>query len=142
MARGGPVFPRLLSGWVSPWAPHSQSGGPMRSAVPLIAGFLGATVLSCDLLPAQTYRAYTAEPDLAERPSLILQTNAAGDNIHVIDPTSRRIIGVIDGIPRSHGVTVHPDGTFFYVTNEQDHTLDIVDTRTYAIVKRLELAAG
>jgi hypothetical protein len=33
----------------------------------------------------------------------IVQTNSAGDNIHLIDPTSQKIVGEIKGVPINHG---------------------------------------
>ena len=44
---------------------------------------------------------------------LIVQTNAAGDNIHLIDPTSNTIVGKISGIEVNHGIAAAPDvGSF------------------------------
>ena len=33
----------------------------------------------------------------------IIQTNSAGDNIHVIDPDTNKVVGVITGIEVNHG---------------------------------------
>ena len=44
---------------------------------------------------------------------LIVQTNAAGDNIHLIDPTSNTIVGEISGIEVNHGIAAAPDGSYF-----------------------------
>ena len=33
----------------------------------------------------------------------IIQTNSAGDNVHVIDPATNKVVGVIDGIEVNHG---------------------------------------
>ena len=40
----------------------------------------------------------------------IIQTNAAGDNVHIIDPATNEVVDVILGIPIPHGVTSHPNG--------------------------------
>src|SRR5688500_15911125 len=48
----------------------------------------------------------------------IIQTNAAGDNVHVIDPATNRVVDTIQGIPIAHGVTSHPDGSALYFSNE------------------------
>ena len=61
---------------------------------------------------------------------VIVQTNAAGDNIHLIDPATNTIVGEIGGIEVNHGAAASPDGSRFYFTNEANHTLDIVDGRT------------
>ncbi len=64
----------------------------------------------------------------------------AGDNLHIIDPTTDRIVAEITGIPVSHGVVVTPDGSRLYVSNEQDHTLDVVDGRTLRVTARSVLS--
>ena len=40
------------------------------------------------------------------RVARIIQTNAAGDNVHVIDPATNKVVGVINDIEVPHGVTV------------------------------------
>jgi YVTN family beta-propeller protein len=70
----------------------------------------------------------------------VLQSNAAGDNIHVINPENNQVVGVIEGIDVPHGVVVSPDGAFVYVTNEVMRTLDIVDAVTLKVTKRVPLS--
>ena len=41
----------------------------------------------------------------------VLQTNAAGDNIHVIDPATNHVVATIEDIEVPHGVVIAPDGT-------------------------------
>ena len=41
-----------------------------------------------------------------------------GDNVHVIDPVTNRVVGTITGIEANHGVAVAPDGSRIYVSNE------------------------
>ncbi len=41
----------------------------------------------------------------------ILQSNAAGDRIHIIDPVTNKVVGEILGIEAAHGVTASPDGS-------------------------------
>lgn len=69
----------------------------------------------------------------------IIQTNAAGDNVHIIDPATNEVVDVILGIPIPHGVTSHPDGTALYFSNEVDHTLDIVPTKTLRVSRQIPL---
>lgn len=71
---------------------------------------------------------------------VIVQTNAAGDNVHLIDPETNRVIGEITGIEVNHGAAAAPDGRRFYITNEADHTLDVVDGRTLQVVRRVPLS--
>jgi len=70
----------------------------------------------------------------------IVQTNGAGDDTHLIDPTTNRVVGVIKGIAIPHGVTAAPDGSRLYLTNESLETLDVVDARTLAVSKRIKLS--
>ena len=74
------------------------------------------------------------------RQVVIVQTNAAGDNIHLIDPTTNKVVGEIGGIEVNHGVAAAPDGSRFYVTNEADHTLDVVDGKSLKVTHRIALS--
>lgn len=56
----------------------------------------------------------------------IVQTNSAGDNIHLIDPATNKVVGIIKGIEISHGATYSPDGTRYYISDEPKETLDVV----------------
>ena len=40
----------------------------------------------------------------------IIQTNFAGDSIHIIDPVTNKVVGEITGMEATHGITVAPDG--------------------------------
>ena len=70
----------------------------------------------------------------------VLQTNAAGDSIHVIDPFTNQVVGVIEDIEVPHGVVIAPDGTRIYVTNEALTTLDVVDAASLKVFKRIPLS--
>lgn len=70
----------------------------------------------------------------------IIQTNAAGDNAHVIDPTTNKVVGIIKDVEIVHGVTSAPDGSRIYLSNESLHTLDVVDAKTLAVTKRIHLS--
>jgi YVTN family beta-propeller protein len=48
----------------------------------------------------------------------VLQTNSAGDNIHVIDPATNQAVGTIEDIEVPHGVAIAPGGKAIYVTDE------------------------
>lgn len=69
----------------------------------------------------------------------IIQTNAAGDNVHLIDPLTHEVVDTIHGIPIAHGVTSAPDGSALYFSNEVEHTLDIVPTATLTVSSQIEL---
>jgi YVTN family beta-propeller protein len=70
----------------------------------------------------------------------IIQTNSAGDNVHVIDPATNKVVGVISGIEVSHGAAVAPDGSRIYVSNEADSTLDVVDTKSLKVTNKIPLS--
>jgi YVTN family beta-propeller protein len=70
----------------------------------------------------------------------IIQTNAAGDNTHLIDPATNKVVGVIEDIEVPHGVIAAPDGSRIYITNESLHTMDAVDAKTLKVTKRVPLS--
>jgi len=69
----------------------------------------------------------------------IIQTNAAGDSVMLIDPATNKVVGEIKGIEVNHGVTVSPDGSKFFITNEAESTVDVADAKTLAVVKHIPL---
>jgi YVTN family beta-propeller protein len=71
---------------------------------------------------------------------LIVQTNSAGDNVHIIDAATNKIVGVVDGIERGHGAAPSPDGRWVYITNEADSTVDVVDSKTWKVTKKIPLS--
>lgn len=97
-----------------------------RTAILLVA--LGAA-LGADRLVAQ--------PAQVAR---IIQTNSAGTNAHLIDPETHEVLAVIEGVPHVHGVAEHPDGLYYYFSNEMHRTVDVVDTRTLAVVAHIPLS--
>jgi YVTN family beta-propeller protein len=76
----------------------------------------------------------------AQKKVRIIQTNSAGDNVHLIDPATNKVVGVIEGIEVNHGAGVAPDGSRIYVSNEADSTLDFVDAKTLKVIKRVPLS--
>jgi YVTN family beta-propeller protein len=78
-----------------------------------------------------------ADPSVKLR---IIQTNSAGDNVHLIDPVTNKVVGEIKDIEVNHGVAAAPDGSRIYFSNESLNTLDIVDARTLQVTKRVALS--
>jgi YVTN family beta-propeller protein len=70
----------------------------------------------------------------------IIQTNAAGDNTHVIDPATNKVVGVINDIEIPHGITSAPDGSRIYISNEHLRSLDAVNATTLKVMKRIKLS--
>ena len=92
------------------------------------AGFLCIALLAIAPLPA------------AAETVLVYVTNSAGDNIHVIDAATNKVVQVISGIEAPHGIGFAPDGTRVYVSNESDSTLDVVDRKSGRIVAKIPLS--
>ena len=70
----------------------------------------------------------------------ILQSNNAGNIHHVIDPAINEVVGLIRGCPNAHNLTVHPDGLYYYCSNEMEHTVDVFDTKTLELVQQIPLS--
>lgn len=71
---------------------------------------------------------------------VIVQTNSAGDNVHIIDPATNKVVGEISGIEVNHGAAVAPDGSRIYISDEALSTLDVVDGKTLKVIKQVPLS--
>src|SRR5581483_10061827 len=69
----------------------------------------------------------------------IIQTNSAGDEVSIIDPRTNKVVGVIHGIEVNHGAAAAPDGSHYYISNEGESTLDVVDTKTLKVTRSIKL---
>ncbi len=69
----------------------------------------------------------------------IVQTNAAGDSVMLIDPVTNTVVGEIKGIEVNHGAAAAPDGSKLYITNEAESTVDVADLKTLAVIKHIPL---
>src|SRR5215831_974736 len=83
---------------------------------------------------------FAVAPRAAEKKVRIIQTNSAGDNVHVIDPATNTVVGVIEGIEVNHGAAVAPDGSRIYVSNEAESTVDVVDGATLKVIGHVKLS--
>ena len=70
----------------------------------------------------------------------IIQTNRAGDDVSIIDPATNKVVGVIHGIEVNHGAAAAPDGSRYYVSDEGESTLDVVDAKTLKVTKKIPLS--
>ena len=84
--------------------------------------------------------AICALPLAAQQKVRIIQTNSAGDNVHIIDPATNKVVGVIEGIEVGHGAGTSPDGSRIYVSDEALSTLDFVDAKTLKVIKQVPLS--
>src|SRR5947208_6665560 len=98
----------------------------MRNASRTILGILALAALG---LVAETTWAQTAR---------IYVTNSAGDNIHVIDPATNKVVQVINGIEAAHGIDFSPDGARVYVSNEAESTLDVFDRKSGGVLAKVK----
>lgn len=70
----------------------------------------------------------------------IIQTNSAGDDVSIIDPATNKVVGTIHGIEVNHGAASAPDGSRYYISNEADSTLDVVDQKTLKVTRKIPLS--
>jgi YVTN family beta-propeller protein len=110
--------------------PHHDGGKHWASKnVPewqTLAAWAGGATLAAESAPKLSVR--------------IVQTNSAGDNVHLIDPATNKVVGTIHGIEVGHGAAAAPDGRWLYVSNEADSTLDVVDARTLRVTSKVPLS--
>ena len=69
----------------------------------------------------------------------IVQTNSAGDSVTLIDPTTDKVAAEIPEAEVIHGAAAAPDGSHLYLSDEALDTVDVVDTKTMKITKRIPL---
>src|SRR5712672_18849 len=72
----------------------------------------------------------------------IIQTNSAGDNIHIIDTATNKVVGEIKGIEAPHGVVVSQEGSRIYISEQAGNTLVVVDRKTLQVTKRIPLSGS
>ena len=82
----------------------------------------------------------TATLNGADSKVRIVQTNSAGDSVTLIDPATNKVVGEIKDIEVNHGAAAAPDGKHLYISNEAESTLDVVDSRTLKVTKRIPLS--
>jgi YVTN family beta-propeller protein len=96
------------------------------------------SLLGC-LTGAALLLTVSAQPSSANS-SRIYVTNSGGDNIHVVDPNTHKVVSTIEGIEAAHGVAFSPDGSRVYASNEADHTLDVFDQKTGKLIKKVRIS--
>jgi YVTN family beta-propeller protein len=67
-------------------------------------------------------------------------TNSTGDDIHVIDLGTFKVIGRIKTAAHPHGAAASADGRRFFTTVESDHTLLVLDTARDKVIKTVKLS--
>jgi len=98
----------------------------------------GVTALAGILLCTVSFSSATAQQSKLR----IVQTNSAGDNVHIIDATTNKVVAEIKGIEAPHGVTVAPDGSRIYISEQANNTVTVVDGKTLEVTKRIPLSGN
>src|ERR1700689_1640606 len=70
----------------------------------------------------------------------VYQTNSAGDEVHVIDPATNKVVQTVKDIEVPHGVTFAPDGKRAYITCEAEKTVWAVDTKNARVIAKVPLS--
>jgi YVTN family beta-propeller protein len=70
----------------------------------------------------------------------IYVTNSAGDSIHVVDPTTNKVVQMFKGPEAMHGIAFAPDGSRVYVSNEYERTLDVFNREDGKLIKQVKLS--
>ena len=91
------------------------------------------------VLPTVALVALAATLPLQAATVRIVQTNAAGDSVMLIDPATNKVVGEIKDIEVNHGAAAAPDGSRLYITNEAESTLDVADLKTLKVIKHIPL---
>src|SRR5205807_7724846 len=91
------------------------------------------------VLPTVALVALAATLPLQAETIRIVQTNAAGDSVMLIDPATNKVVGEIKDIEVNHGAAAAPDGSRLYITNEAESTLDVADLKTLKVIKHIPL---
>src|SRR5919109_1416670 len=73
-----------------------------------------------------------AAPVTAQNKIRIIQTNSSGDNVHIIDPATNKVVGVIDGIEVGRDA-----GRVYVGIIEQPGGVDVIDTASLNRVKTI-----
>ena len=91
-------------------------------------------VLGIGLLPGHTLAADKAPPA-----AKLYVTSSEGDDIHVIDLKTFKVIARIPTGKHPHGAAASGDGRRVFTTVESDHTFGIIDTATDRVIQSIKL---
>jgi len=89
------------------------------------------SILACGLIFTGALAAQTVR---------IIQTNAAGDAAHLIDPATNKVVLTIPDLEAAHGVVAAPDGSKIYFTVESDNTVKASDAKTGKLLGSVKLS--
>ena len=123
---------QTLKGWVTGQTGSTPPAHPTGSAT--------ASAERPATADRSTTRSATASAERSAPKPRIIQTNSAGDNVHIIDPATNTVVGVISGIEAGHGAGAAPDGSRIYVSDESTSSLAVVDAKSLTVTKRIPLS--
>src|SRR5882724_9404287 len=98
----------------------------------------GLTVLAGIVLCTVSFSSLTAQQSKLR----IIQTNSAGDNVHIIDPLTNKVVGEIKGLEAPHGIAVSPDGSRIYDSEQADRPVTVLDGKTLQVTKRIPMSGN
>lgn len=87
-----------------------------------------------------TYLSLLLALPLAASSVRIYQTNSAGDEVDIIDPTRNKVVLKVKDIESPHGVAFSPDGSRAYISCEAENTLWATDTKTGKLLGKVPLS--
>src|SRR5262249_20932908 len=101
---------------------------------------LRQVTLSAGMVAGLAVPAYGAKPAQAAKQKLYV-TNSGGDDVHVIDVATNKVIGRIEVGPHPHGLTSPAAQDVIYVTIEGKRPGELVciDTTTDKILRRMDV---
>jgi len=76
----------------------------------------------------------------AAQTAYVYVTNSAETKTHVIDTATNKVVQVIQGIERPHGVTFAPDGSRVYISNEGESVVNVIDQKTGKTIQKIPLS--
>ena len=81
-----------------------------------------------------------ALPMAAQQTAYVYVTNSAETKTHVVDTATNKVVQVIRGIERPHGVQFSPDGSKVYISNEGESVVNVIDQKTGQTISKIPLS--
>jgi YVTN family beta-propeller protein len=78
-------------------------------------------------------------PPAAGKASLLYVTNSEGDDVHVVDLGTLKVVGRLTVGRHPHGAATAADGRRLFLTIESDHTLLVLDTASGRVLRTVKL---
>lgn len=92
--------------------------------------YLGSLILVLMLL---------AMPVMANTVRIYVSNQNSG-TVFVIDPVTNKVVQTIDGLTEPDGAVFSPDGSRAYIPDQDEHVLNVFDTKTAKNIKKVPLS--